>query len=74
MLSHDFTTVATATAKVVTNRNAKGQFQAGYVGTMIRHAEERQRQRAQVASDIDHQVWLAEHGLDGISPDEIFAA
>jgi len=66
--------VTTATAKVPVVRNTKGQFVPGYVGTMIRHTEAQQRQRAQVASDIDHQVWLAEHGLDGISPDEIFAA
>lgn len=66
--------VITARAKVETTRNAKGQFQAGYTGTMIRHTEERQRRQRLIASNIDHQVWLAEHGLDGISPDEIFAA
>lgn len=64
----------TATAKVPVVRKPNGQFQAGYVGTMIRHAEERQRRQARIAADIDHQVWLADHGLDGISPDEIFAA
>ena len=66
--------VTTATAKVNLVRNDKGHFQAGYTGTMIRHAEERQRRQARIAADIDHQVWLAEHGLDGISPDEVFAA
>ena len=66
--------VITATAKVPVVRNAKGQFIAGYTGTMIRQAEERQKRQARIAADIDHQVWLADHGLDGISPNEIFAA
>ena len=66
------TNVITATAKVNLVRNAEGQFQAGYTGTMIRLAEEKQKRQARIASN--HQVWLAEHGLDGISPDEIFAA
>lgn len=64
----------TASTKVETHRKPNGQFKAGYVGTMIRQTEERQRRQARIAADIDHQVWLAEHGLDGISPDEIFAA
>lgn len=64
--------VTTVFSKV--QRGQHGQFQAGHNGTMIRLAEEKQRRQARIAADIDHQVWLADHGLDGISPDEIFAA
>jgi hypothetical protein len=63
----------TASAKGNFERGEHGHFKPGYVGTMIRNAEERQRQRAQVAANIEHQLWLAEHGLDDVSPDEIFA-
>lgn len=55
-------------------RGEHGQFQAGHNGTMIHLGEQKQRQRRLVADSIDHQLWLAEHGLDGVSPDEIFAA
>lgn len=55
-------------------RGEHGHFKAGYVGTMIHLAEQKQKRQARIASNIDHQVWLAEHGLDGVSPDEIFAA
>lgn len=55
-------------------RGEHGQFQAGHNGTMIHLAEQKQKRQARIANDIDHQVWLAEHGLDGVSPDEIFAA
>lgn len=68
------TNLTTASAKVKTTRNAKGHFQRGYTGTMIRHTEERQRRQAQVANNTEHQAWLAAHGLSDVSPDEIFAA
>jgi len=64
--------VTTVFSKV--QRGEHGQFQAGNNGTMIYLAEQKQRQRRLVADSIDHQAWLAEHGLDGVSPDEIFAA